>query len=109
MYQLPFGRGRKFGRNVNQLTDAFLGGWQINGIYRVDDGLPIQLGLCGGCSVNLPTYGNQYPDLLAPLEVAGAGNLNQYFSNPQVAIRPAPVHRWQRPAYLAQCTRARHG
>ncbi len=89
IYELPFGRHRKYGANLSALTDAFLGGWQVNGIYRADNGLPIQLALCGGCSVNLPTYGNQYPNLLAPLQVAGTGNLNQYFSNPQVATIPA--------------------
>jgi hypothetical protein len=55
VYQLPFGR---HGNTANAMvSDALLGGWQVNGIYRVDNGLPIQLGLCGGCSVNLPTYG----------------------------------------------------
>ena len=88
VYQLPFGRHRKYG--ADPAVDAMLGGWQVNGIYRVDNGLPIQLFLCGGCSVSLPTYGNQYPDLLAPLQVAGTGNLNQYFANPQVAVKPAP-------------------
>ena len=49
VYQLPFGRHMKYGANVNGFAlDALLGGWQVNGIYRVDNGLPIQLGLCGG-------------------------------------------------------------
>ena len=62
-YELPFGRHRQFGSNINATQDAFFGGWQLNGIYRWDDGLPISLGLCGGCSISLPTYGNQNPDL----------------------------------------------
>jgi hypothetical protein len=89
LYELPFGRHRTYGTNFNGFVDALIGGWQVNGIYRVDDGLPIQLALCGGCSLNLPTYGSQFPDLLAPLHVAGTGNLSQYFANPQVAVRPA--------------------
>ena len=64
-------------------------------------GFPIQLALCGGCSVNLPTYGNQYPDLLAPLQVAGTGNLNQYFANPQVAVKPAPYTDGNAPRVLS--------
>jgi len=67
----------------------------------VDNGLPIQLALCGGCSLNLPTYGNQYPNLLAPLKVAGAGNLHQYFANPQVAVRPAPYTDGNAPRVLS--------
>jgi hypothetical protein len=99
LYQLPFGHGRKFAASSG-LVNALLGGWQFNGIYRVDDGLPIQLGLCGGCSVNLPTYGYQNPDLLAPLKVAGTGKLNQYFANPQVAVQPAPYTDGNAPRIL---------
>ena len=101
VYQVPFGRHRKYGANVSAWADALLGGWQVNGIYRIDDGLPVQLFLCGGCSTSLPTYGNQYPDLLATLQVAGTGNLNQYFANPQVAVKPAPYSDGDAPRVLA--------
>jgi hypothetical protein len=101
VYELPFGHHRKYGANIGPWADAILGGWQLNGIYRVDNGLPIQLALCGGCSVNLPTYGNQFPDLLAPLQVAGTGNLNHYFSNPQVAVLPAPYTDGNAPRVLS--------
>ncbi len=67
----------------------------------MDDGLPIQLFLCGGCGTSLPTYGNQYPNLLAPLQVAGTGNLNQYFANPQVAVKPAPYADGNAPRVLS--------
>jgi Carboxypeptidase regulatory-like domain/TonB dependent receptor len=101
VYQLPFGRYRKYGGNVSTLVDVLIGGWQLNGIYRVDNGLPIQLGLCGGCSVNLPTYGNQFPNLSAALQVAGTGNLNQYFANPEVATIPAPYADGNAPRVLS--------
>src|ERR1700723_3953500 len=71
VYELPFGRGRRYGGHLSSIAEAMVGGWQTNGIYRVDDGLPVQLFLCSGCSVSVPTYGNQYPDLLSPLTVAG--------------------------------------
>jgi len=95
VYQLPFGR------HLRGLAGAIFGGWQINGIYRVDNGLPVQLFLCGGCSTSLPTYGNQYPNLLAALQVAGTGNLNQYFANPQVAVKPAPYTDGDAPRVLS--------
>src|SRR5581483_7848204 len=100
VYELPFGHHRKYGSNVNGIVNAIAGGWQVNGIYRVDNGLPVQLGLCGGCSISLPTYGNQYPDLLAPLRVAGTGNLKQYFANPGVAVKPAPYTEGNAPRIL---------
>jgi hypothetical protein len=100
VYQLPFGRQRKYGANVSEWVNALAGGWQVNGIYRIDDGLPVQLFLCGGCGTSLPTYGNQYPNLIAPLQVAGSGNLDQYFANPQVAVKPAPYTDGNAPRVL---------
>lgn len=40
VYQLPFGRGMRFGSNMNKFLDAILGGWQISGTYRQTSGLP---------------------------------------------------------------------
>ena len=40
IYQLPIGRGRRFGNRWNQVTDAVLGGWQMNGIMEFISGLP---------------------------------------------------------------------
>jgi hypothetical protein len=101
IYELPFGHNRRFGGNLRGIADAIIGGWQVNGIYRADNGLPIQLALCGGCGVNLPTYGNQYPDLVAPLRVAGTSNLNQYFANPQAAVKPVPYTEGNAPRILS--------
>lgn len=39
--QSPFGRGRKFFSDINRVADAFLGGWQITGVYRWNSGLPL--------------------------------------------------------------------
>jgi Carboxypeptidase regulatory-like domain/TonB dependent receptor len=41
--ELPFGRGKSIGSNWNRLTDAFLGGWQLNGIVTIQSGLPLQI------------------------------------------------------------------
>jgi len=40
IYQLPFGRGKHFGANMNRGLDALVGGWQVTGIYRWNTGLP---------------------------------------------------------------------
>jgi hypothetical protein len=40
VYQLPFGRGKKFGNNMNRFLDAVVGGWEITGLYRQTSGLP---------------------------------------------------------------------
>ena len=34
-WTLPFGRGHKFGRDMNPILDAFVGGWSFNGVGRI--------------------------------------------------------------------------
>ena len=43
VYQLPFGRGRKF-LNHGGIVDALIGGFQVNSIYQFLSGTPIQWG-----------------------------------------------------------------
>jgi hypothetical protein len=43
IYDLPFGRGRRFGRNWNGLTNSLLGGFQATLIERVSSGFPVPL------------------------------------------------------------------
>ena len=78
VYELPFGRGKRFGGGINKAIDAAFGNWQVNGIYRWDTGQPLILYLNGGTSV--PTFGNQRPDLNAPLEKASNPTTSSYFS-----------------------------
>ncbi|HWZ99996.1 MAG TPA: carboxypeptidase-like regulatory domain-containing protein [Candidatus Dormibacteraeota bacterium] len=40
IWQLPFGRGRRFGTSMNRGLDAVIGGWQLTGIFRYNSGLP---------------------------------------------------------------------
>jgi hypothetical protein len=41
VYNLPFGRGQKFGTNWNRAIDAMLGGWSINAIATGQTGFPL--------------------------------------------------------------------
>lgn len=40
LYELPFGRNRRFAQHVNRLVDAVIGGWQVSTIVRYHSGLP---------------------------------------------------------------------
>ena len=88
VYQLPVGRGKRFGQKMSPVLNAFIGGWQTNGIWRFDTGQPIILSLSGGQSI--PTYGPQRPNLTGTLKRASGLNLDQYFANPEVAVVPDP-------------------
>jgi Carboxypeptidase regulatory-like domain/TonB-dependent Receptor Plug Domain len=43
VYQLPFGKGRKFGSHWNPVVDGALGGWEINTINTANTGNPINV------------------------------------------------------------------
>ncbi len=42
-YQLPIGRGRPYGNDMNKILDGFIGGWQVNGTYEWQSGEPLLL------------------------------------------------------------------
>jgi hypothetical protein len=41
VYQLPFGRGKRFGSQWNSVMRGFLGDWQLSGIISAHTGFPI--------------------------------------------------------------------
>ncbi len=80
VYELPFGKGRMFGGNWNKFVDTVFGGWQVNGIYRWDTGLPLLMNLNGG--TNIPEFGSQRPNLPVQLNLTGGASPNyNYFTN----------------------------
>jgi hypothetical protein len=42
--ELPFGHNRRFGRSWSDVTNLFLGGWQIGYIFKAQSGAPIGFG-----------------------------------------------------------------
>ncbi|MEZ5362062.1 MAG: hypothetical protein R2748_06880 [Bryobacterales bacterium] len=40
VYELPFGREKKFGGNWNSAVNGILGGWQLSGVYTHKTGMP---------------------------------------------------------------------
>jgi hypothetical protein len=47
VYELPFGRGKRFGSNWNAFTNGTLGGWAIDPIVTVTSGSPLNLTVNG--------------------------------------------------------------
>jgi Carboxypeptidase regulatory-like domain len=40
-YDLPFGKGRKYGSNMNSVVNAVVGNWQANAIISIHSGFPL--------------------------------------------------------------------
>ncbi|HLI34821.1 MAG TPA: carboxypeptidase regulatory-like domain-containing protein [Terriglobia bacterium] len=47
VYDLPFGRGRKFFPGMNRLENAALGGWELGGYYGYVSGAPLTITVQG--------------------------------------------------------------
>ena len=70
VYELPFGRGKHWGSDVNRAADAVFGGWQINGIWTAQSGLPFSIGQPSG------SPGGRV-NLVGPVTI-NPGNTQQY-------------------------------
>lgn len=44
IYELPFGKGRRFIADLNPVASLFVSGWQLSGIYQFQSGAPINFG-----------------------------------------------------------------
>ena len=60
VYALPFGGGKAFGSNMNKVLNAFVGGWQTNGIIRLSSGRPI-ITAVGISNPTIPSFPSQVP------------------------------------------------
>lgn len=58
VYQLPFGRGRRYGSEMSRALDAVVGGWQIAGLGRWTSGFPFGVGTIFGFPTNWFLTGN---------------------------------------------------
>ncbi len=41
VWQLPFGRGKKWGSNMPRFADYIVGGWELSGTYTAQSGVPV--------------------------------------------------------------------
>ena len=60
-YELPYGRGKKWGSNMGKLTDAVVGNWELNNIFTMSNGTPFSITHSGSGNVYLP--GTRRPDM----------------------------------------------
>jgi outer membrane receptor protein involved in Fe transport len=85
VYELPFGRGKHWGHDWSRPLDWALGGWQVNGIYTLQGGLPFSVcvdGAQGTCITRADQVGplRTHPGALTP---------TLYFDTSSFALPPA--------------------
>jgi hypothetical protein len=97
IYQLPFGKGRRFGSSWNGLAQSVLGGWEINSINTANTGMPVNVtytpSSANDVTGRIPDYRGEAvmrPDLVGnPAGASGAAKLDHYFNSAAFAI-PSP-------------------
>jgi hypothetical protein len=96
-YQIPFGRGRHFGKTSNRVLDGVIGGWEVSGFLTLQSGPPLQVSQNGGNIWN----GTQRPNLIGDPSTSGSiyDRMNNYF-NAAAFSQPANDVRGTAPRYL---------
>jgi hypothetical protein len=57
VYDLPFGKGRKFGGGMGRIANGLIGGWSLTGLAHWTTGLPFSIFPGGGWSTNFNLEG----------------------------------------------------
>ena len=81
---LPFGRGKKFGRDMNPIVNQFVGDWSVAGLVRWTSGFPFNVANCRSCwATNWNLQGNAM--LVDPSKLPETGTTRNKVDN-----RPSP-------------------
>lgn len=96
VYEFPLGRGKMLGNHMHPILNAVVGGWQTNGIVRIDTGRPIIPGIDSSLNAqSIPTFGMR-PSLVGnlgrssgrPQDFTNLSNSASYFANPNALQQP---------------------
>jgi hypothetical protein len=78
VYNLPFGRGERVAGDAGGVTNAVVGGWQLNGIYTWQRGFPITIQASDLGGLN-DAQGSNRADLVGDPDVSKR-TINQWFN-----------------------------
>jgi len=90
VFDLPFGRGKKYLTNLSRPVDLIFGNWQVNGIYTARTGSPFTV-VQAGDAPNVGD-GSGRPDRIADPNNTPNWSIDQAFNTN--AFRVAGPYRW---------------
>ena len=85
-YDLPFGKGRSFGKDWHPVVNAVLGGWNVGNIVQLRGGFPMTINLGTARSLQAPR-GSERPNTIAPV-VTNSSTVDCYIPNPNNRFCP---------------------
>ena len=87
MYDLPFGRSRRFGAGWSRGLDAVLGGWSVGGITTITAGQPLSLTVQGDPA---NTGDTNRPDVVGDWELSRSERTLDRFFDTSAFVKNAP-------------------
>ena len=98
IYELPVGRKKAFGSNLNRAVDGVAGGWQISGVFKVDSGFPLRFTAPNN---TFSLGGNQVPNV-SDLKLANVDHptIERWF-NTEAFSQPAPYTFGNTPRWVS--------
>jgi hypothetical protein len=88
VYELPVGKGKKFGSGMSTVANLIAGGWQVSGIGRLSSGLPVRL--TAPSTISQYGFGTQYPNLTKASDVSVSDQTPERWFNTAAFSAPAP-------------------
>jgi hypothetical protein len=86
LYELPYGKGKRFGSNIPSALDQVLGNWQISGALLLQTGQFLTPSFSGSDPSNTRTYGGR-PDLVGNPNLSSK-SIDGWFNPAAFAIPP---------------------
>jgi len=85
-YELPFGKGHKYGANMHWLANGLLGGWQTNGVFTINSGMPL---IFSQTTNNSFSFGGlQRPDAVGGDARIPVRSIDKWFDTTQFRVAP---------------------
>ncbi len=91
VYDLPFGRGRRFGGGMNRVLDAIFGGYRFTAINRITSGRPVNLTYSPTSQFSVGGDLSYRPNIIDQV-VFDNPTPNAYFDRTAVAIPTDPTN-----------------
>lgn len=83
-YELPFGKGKRFGSNLHGVPNVILGGWQTNGIFTINSGQPLIFSQTTNNSYSFGGY--QRPDSTGVDARIATRSIDRWFDTAQFKV-----------------------
>src|SRR5207253_8583828 len=78
IWDLPYGRGRRFGSSIHPVLETFFGGWSLGGILTLTGGRPFNITVSGDPANSGQT--DRADLVVAPNAVTGGRSVAQFFN-----------------------------